>query len=128
MIGLFLGRGKYPAVGISFGIEPIYDALVAAGKIEKRKSLLEVYIIPIKTLKESMDIAMKLRSQGLKVDMDLLGRGISNNLSYANSMGIPFTLIIGPRELKEGKLKLRDMRTGEEEMLDLKGVAGRGKR
>ncbi|PIO03755.1 histidine--tRNA ligase, partial [Candidatus Woesearchaeota archaeon CG08_land_8_20_14_0_20_47_9] len=119
MIGLFLGRGKYPAVGISFGIEPIYDALVAAGKIEKRKSLLEVYIIPIKTLKESMDIAMKLRSQGLKVDMDLLGRGISNNLSYANSMGIPFTLIIGPRELKEGKLKLRDMRTGEEEMLDI---------
>jgi len=44
-------------------------------------------------------------------------KGPSKNLEYANSLGIPFVLFVGKKELQEGKLKLRDMKSGKEEML-----------
>jgi histidyl-tRNA synthetase len=70
-------------------------------------------------LKESIKVAKKLRELGVKTEIDLLGRGISNNLSYANSMGIPYVIFIGEKELKSKKFKLRDMKSGKEKMLKI---------
>ncbi|MBI4143382.1 histidine--tRNA ligase [Candidatus Woesearchaeota archaeon] len=118
MIGAFLGKGNYPAVGISFGVDRIYDALVEKQKITQ-KTNTQVYIIPIKTLNESMKIAQQLRETGIKTDIDLMDRGPSKNLEYANSLGIPFVAFVGKKELEENKIKLRDMKSGEEEMISL---------
>jgi len=118
MIGSFLGSNKeYPAVGISFGIEPLFDALKLAKKVKIRKTVTQLYIIPIQTMKQSLDIAKKLREKGVSVDIDLMQRGISKNLAYANSMGIPYVAFIGGDELKQKKVKIRDMKSGREKML-----------
>ncbi|MBI2659864.1 histidine--tRNA ligase, partial [Candidatus Woesearchaeota archaeon] len=69
MIGAFFGKGNYPAVGISFGVDRIYDALVEKQKITQ-KTNTQVYIIPIKTLNESMKIAQQLRDAGINTDID----------------------------------------------------------
>lgn len=120
MIGNFLGGGKsYPATGVSFGIEPIYEALKLARKISPRKTLTDVFVIPIKTLDRSLEITDKLRKEGVRAEIDLMGRGISKNLSYANSLGIPYVLFVGEKEIKAKKFKLRDMKTGRETMLKL---------
>ena len=122
MIGAFLGGGKeYPATGIAFGLEVITEALKQKQKLEK-KSVTQVFVIPIKTEKQSIKIAEELRKEGVKTELDLMKRGISKNLSYANSLGIPFAVIIGDKELKEKKVKLRDMKTGKEELLSVKDV------
>ncbi|MBW2991458.1 histidine--tRNA ligase, partial [Candidatus Woesearchaeota archaeon] len=77
MIGGFLGGGKeYPATGIAFGLEVITEALKEKKKFEK-KSVSHVYVIPIKTEKESIKIAQELRKAGIKTEMDILNRGIS---------------------------------------------------
>ncbi len=55
--------------------------------------------------------------------MDLIGRGISRNLDYANALNIPFVIILGPQEIKDKKIKLRDMKSGKEELLTLKETA-----
>lgn len=120
MIGMFLGGGKeYPATGVSFGIEPIYEALKLSKKMDKRKTVTQVFVIPIQTLKTSMDITRKLRKAGINTEIDIMGRGISKNLSYANSMGIPFVLFVGEKEIKKKKFKLRNMKSGKEKMLKL---------
>jgi len=116
MIGMFIGRGEYPATGISFGFEPILEALREKKK-ETKKTVTQVLVIPIQTLEESLRIAKKLRDLGIKTEIDLLGRGISNNLSYANSLGIPYVVFVGRQELAKKKVKLRDMKTGKEKML-----------
>ncbi|MBI2656102.1 histidine--tRNA ligase [Candidatus Woesearchaeota archaeon] len=121
MIGSFLGKGSYPAVGISFGVDRIYDALMEKEQITK-KTNTKVYIIPIKTINESMKIAQQLRDAGINTDIDSSDRGPSKNLEYANSLGIPFVLFVGKKELQENKLKLRDMKTGEEEMAGLEDI------
>lgn len=120
MIGKFLdSRKEYPATGVSFGIEPIYEALKLSKKIGERKTVTDVFIIPIKTLEKSLKIAGELREAGVKTEIDLMGRGISKNLSYANSMGIPYVLFVGEKELKAKKFKLRDMKTGKEKMFKI---------
>ncbi len=118
MIGSFLGKGDIPTVGISFGVDRIYDAIMEKEKTAK-KTNTRVYVIPIKTLNESMKIAQQLREAGINADIDLSGKGPSKNLEYANSLGIPFVLFVGKKELQENKLKLRDMKSGEEKVINL---------
>jgi len=116
MVGSFLGKGSYPAVGISFGLDRIYDAYIEKNQ-ENKKTVTQLYIVPINTLKESMKIAEELRNENIKVDIDLTGKGPSKNLKYANSIGVPYVLFIGEQELKQKKVKLRDMKTGNEKLL-----------
>jgi histidyl-tRNA synthetase len=120
MIGNFLGsKQKIPAIGISFGLEVISDAL---GTKDQKKTVTDVFIIPINTKDESLIIARSLRSKGLNVDLDIVGRGISKNLQYADALSIPYVLIVGEDELKAEKLKLKDMVSGEEKMISLSQV------
>ncbi len=121
MIGEFLGRGDYPAVGISFGLDRIFDAYLEKNPI-KQKTVTKIFIIPIGTLKRSLKIAKKLREVKIKVDIDLTGRGPSKNLNYANSLGIPYVLFIGENELKENKVKLKNMDAGEENLFSIEEV------
>jgi len=121
MIGSLLGKGNYPATGISFGLDRIYDAVVEKKK-EKAKTVTKVFIIPIGMLKESLKIAQKLRGENINVDIDLMGRGISKNLNYANSMGIPFVMFVGEDEVKQGKVKLKGMVSGKEKLVTVEEV------
>ena len=124
IISSFLGKGSYPAVGVSFGVDRIYDALLEKQEARK-KTNTEVYVIPIKTLEESMKIAQQFRAAGINADIDLMEKGPSKNLEFANSLGIPFVAFVGKKELSEGKIKLRDMKSGKEEMIELDEAIGR---
>ena len=116
MIGEFLGKGGFPAVGISFGLDRIYDAYVEKNK-NGQKTTAKVYIIPINTLNDSLKIAEELRNENVKADIDLAGKGPSKNLQYANSLGIPYALFVGEEELKQKKVKLKDMKSGKETLM-----------
>ncbi len=120
MIGIFVKKDM-PAVGISFGLDRIYDAYIEKNDIEK-KTTTEYYIIPIGTTKECMKIAQDMRSKGKKVDVDLLERGPSKNMKYADSMGIPYAVFIGENELKKGEVSVKDMKTGKEKSVKLKDL------
>ena len=121
MISSFIGKGNYPAVGISFGVDRIYDAIIEKQKT-MQKTNTKVYIIPIKTLNESMRIAQQLRDAGINTDIDSSDKGPSKNLEYANSLGIPYVLFVGKKELQENKVKLRDMKKGNEVMVEIKEI------
>jgi histidyl-tRNA synthetase len=125
MIGQFLGGSeKIPAVGISFGLEPILEVLKEKHSERiVRKTVTQVYVIPFKTLlAEGRAICQQLRRAGIKADMDFSAKGISDGLKYANAYEIPFVVIVGPDEVAAGKVKLRDMRSGEEKLLTVDEV------
>ena len=111
MIAEFLGtKLSYPTTGLSFGLDVITDALSKMKK-DERKTAVKVYVIPIKTEKESINVLNQLRKKGINADIDLNSRGISKNLDYANSYSTPYVLFIGKDELKKGKLKLKNMQS-----------------
>ena len=122
MIGKFLeGKNYYPATGISFGLEPIIKAL-KINKTDIKRTVTQIYVIPINALKESLDIAEELRKRNINVDVAFDKKGISKGLDYANSLGIPYVVIIGEDELKKNKVKLKDMKSGKEELLSVDDI------
>jgi histidyl-tRNA synthetase len=118
MIGGFLEKEEIPATGISFGLDRIFDAYLEKRK-SPRKSVAKVYVIPIKTFEHSFRVAEELRGAGIAADFDLMQRGPSKNLQYANSLQIPFVLLIGEEEVRQNKVKLRNMETGEEKLVSV---------
>ena len=124
MICAFVGKEGYEAVGISFGLDVMCDVLKQKG-LGTKKSVCQVYIIPIQALKEGMQVAEELRDEGVLCDVDVQGRGISKNLEYASVMKIPYVVIVGKKELLQKKVKLRDMVSGKEEMVSVKEVIQR---
>ena len=119
MIPAYLNTKKeFPATGISFGVDVIIDAVKERRKFTKR-SLVQCYVIPIKTIKESIKIVQQLRKAGIKADFDLSGKGISKNLDFANAYKIPFVMFVGEEELKQKKVKLKNMESGEEALVSV---------
>ena len=118
MIGKYVGNGNYPSVGISFGLDVISESL----DLNEEKTKTKVYVIPIKTTKKSVKILDKLRKEGINSDIDLVGRGISKNLDYANRWNIPYVLIVGPKELEKGKFSLKDLNSGKTVYLNLEKI------
>jgi len=115
MIGDFIGDGKeYPAVGISFGLDIISDVLKNE---KKKKTVVDVYVISIGCFDEAREIVSKFRDGGLRVDLDLLDRGIGKNLDYASKSGVPYVVFVGKKELESKKVKLKNMMTGEESLM-----------
>ncbi|MEA3430427.1 MAG: histidine--tRNA ligase [Nanoarchaeota archaeon] len=122
MIGDFLGTKKiFPAVGLSFGLEPITEMLKLKNQ-EIAKTVTEIFVVPINTLNECMKIVSDLRKQGVKTEIDIMGRGISKNLDYANYYKIPYVLIVGDDEVKKNKVQLKNMVTGEQKLISLAEV------
>ncbi|TLZ55053.1 MAG: histidine--tRNA ligase, partial [Methanobacteriota archaeon] len=62
--------------------------------------------------KKAIQILTSLRAAGLGADIDLIGRGPSKNLDYANAVGARFAVLLGERELKQGRATVREMATG----------------
>ncbi|MFH1224928.1 MAG: histidine--tRNA ligase [Candidatus Diapherotrites archaeon] len=118
------GAGGYPAVGLSFGVERLFDAMLeraakekgaAKNKNEKtKKTNTRVYVVPVQTEAECIGFVQKLRASGVNADMDIIGRGPSKNLDYADRMGIPFVIVLGRKELGKGEFALKDMLSGKE--------------
>ncbi|MEK6921197.1 MAG: histidine--tRNA ligase, partial [Nanoarchaeota archaeon] len=122
MIGQFLGtKLEYPAVGISFGLDRLYMIIEGREK-EKVKTVTEVLVIPIHAEKEAELIAESLREEGIKTETDIMGRGPSKNLQYANALKIPFVLFVGEEEVKAKKYKLKNMKTGKETVATIEEI------
>ncbi len=114
-----------PAVGFSFGLEPIMDALRLDIKRQTKplaKFLTWTYVIPIGIEKEALQVARQLRESGIRTSFALGKKGVSRNLEYANALSIPYVVIIGEDELKKNKVLLRDMNDGTEQLLSVKEV------
>lgn len=121
LLGVY-GQSDY-ATGISLGIERIIT-LIKERKKENEKTYTKVFVANAKPefYSNAADIAKKLRTAGVACEVDLNERNLRKQFDYVNSLAIPFLIIIGERELKEGKFTLRDMKTGKEEKLKLEKI------
>jgi len=118
LIGDLVGDGKeYPSVGISFGLDVINEALKLNEKESTKKTVVDIYVVSIGCSEEARKIVQKFREGDLNVDFDLLERGVSKNLDYASKVGIKYVVLVGKKELESKKVTLKNMISGEEQML-----------
>jgi len=117
----FISDGNtYPAVGLSFGLEPIYTIL----KEElSNENLVNTYIIPMDTETECLKLAETLRKNNINVLVELNKRKIKKCFEYANKENIKYVIVIGSNEIESNNYTIKDMSSGnqytmnEEELL-----------
>jgi histidyl-tRNA synthetase len=117
LVTLF-GGTEVPTSGFAVGFDRTILALEAEGFMFPH-SKLDVYIIPINQdmICTSIEIAQQLRSHNISVDFDQLRRGMGKSLKYADAKHVEKVIIVGPKELEKKTVTLRDMKTGNQEIV-----------
>ena len=103
----FVGDGNnYPAIGLSFGLEPIFVIL----KMEEvESSLIDIYMVPLDTFTDTLSLATKLREKGYKVLIEMNKKKIGKCFEYAEREKIKYVMILGENEINSGTFKIKDM-------------------
>ena len=124
LTGVF-GMDGVSGVGISFGADRIFDVL----------NMLDLY--PADTCattkvifmnfgdaeaKQSLKYVMELRKAGISAELYPESSKMKKQMTYANGKNVPYVAMVGETELNEGKLTLKNMATGEQEILDIASV------
>ena len=108
-----LGGGSYIFNGVqSVGFGVSIERLEIVSKIKSDKE--KILVISIEQDKKAISISQKLREQGNKVE--IFYNKVSKALDYANSKGIDKVIFIGRDEVKKGKFKVKDMKSGRESL------------
>ena len=103
---------KYPAVGVSFGLDVIYTIIKDREEF-KKKSLIDLYIIPLDTELESLRIANKLREMGYNIEIDSSKRKIGKAINFADKSNIENVLILGSDEVLNKEFSIKNIVTKE---------------
>ncbi len=116
LLGIY-GREDY-ATGISIGIERLITLILEKSESRKKTySRVFVACAAQELYKDALNLTAYLRKEGIEAETDLNERNLRKQFDYANALSIPYTIIIGKRELESSKFTLRDMKTGKEKSL-----------
>ena len=115
------GGGKIPGVGVAAGMDRLLIALEKQGASAFRWKPERLLIIPVERsmISEAFKVASMLRANGFCTEIETMGRSVTRALSDADRRGITFTVILGPKEMREGKVVLRHMIKREQQTVDL---------
>jgi len=129
LIGMF-GKEQIPACGFSLGLERIVVVMEERAMFppEIADSTAADVLVTIwneDSINESLKLAADLRRSGIRTvvypEVDKLGK----QFKYADAIGVPFVCVLGDEEMKAGKVKLKNMQSGEEFALTRAETAGK---
>lgn len=115
LAGYYINQ-SLPGVGISIGLTRLFYQLRDAGIIsDHENSLSKVIIIPFdEYMEDGIKLVTELRDAGIYSLVYTEPGKLSKKMKYANALNIPYTIVVGESEVKEGIYSLKDMRTGEQ--------------
>lgn len=133
-IGSICGGGRYDdltgvfglpdvsGVGISFGADRIYDVLLQLNKFPDSarisSKLLFVNFGEVEA-EYCLKLLSKIRKAGINAELFPDPSKMKKQMTYANDKQIPFVAMVGENEMQQGKINLKNMETGEQELLNL---------
>jgi histidyl-tRNA synthetase len=127
LIELFGGEPT-PATGVAHGLDRIALA-VQMQKPSRRMATLgkKAVVIPVnEAMKgEALRISQTLREAGISTEFEVMGRKMAKALEDADRRKVDYAVIVGEKELKEGKVALKDLATGVQTVDSLKAIIAR---
>ncbi len=119
LTGLF-GVPNIPGVGISFGVDRIYDVM------EELKLFPETVQTGTKVLffnlgdaesRKAYDLMQQLRTKGVAAELFHEQVKFDKQFKYADKKSIPFAIMIGSKELEDGTCNIKNLQTGEQQTI-----------
>jgi histidyl-tRNA synthetase len=122
LVKLFSGLDE-PAVGFAFGFDRVLDALETQKiRIPTEEGVIVVAPAGVDARIKAFEIASQLRKKGVRVELDLMNRKLGRVLEYASSIKAGYAVIVGLKELQEGKVVLRDMNKKEQKEVKIQDL------
>lgn len=120
LTGLF-GLDGVSGVGISFGVDRIYDVMEELNLFPSSTGYAPKVLICYfdeKTMAYAMQMLLKLRNLGIVAEMYPQVAKIKKQFEYANAKKISYVIVLGESELANKNLTLKNMESGEQKTLD----------
>jgi histidyl-tRNA synthetase len=121
LTGIF-GMPGISGVGISFGADRIYDVLNTLDLYPK-EAVTGTKVLMLnfgdKEAEFCLTLLDRLRRAGVSAELYPDDAKMKKQMSYANALEVPFVAIVGSDELQKGMVTLKDMKNGEQKMLDV---------
>ncbi len=120
-----LGGGKIPGIGFAMGIERVVLLVQQHSGAPRGEAGVELFLAGLGPAASEYCFGLMhgLRKAGIRIDMDHEGRSLKSQMKLADRAGAAHVLIIGDRELEQGKGLLRNMETREQVELALETAA-----
>lgn len=119
LTGIF-GMPGLSGVGISFGADRIYDVLNTLDLYPK-ESITGTQVLFInfgeKETEYCLPIVAKARENGIRTEIYPDTSKMKKQMSYANAKQIPYVVLAGENEMEQGKITLKNMITGEQQLV-----------
>ena len=116
---------KLPGVGISIGLSRFFYQIDKENILEnENKSISKVLIVSMSKneISYALDIANKLRDNGINTETFLEDKKLKAKFKYADKLHIPYVAVIGEEEVKTNTVTLKNMETGEQRNLDIENL------
>ena len=114
------GVPNVPGVGISFGVDRIYDVLeelqLFPEEVQKNTKLLFFNLGELES-KKAYTLMQELRSCGIASELFHENTKLDKQFKYAEKKNIPFVIIIGAKELAEGTCNIKNIQSGEQKTI-----------
>lgn len=121
LTGIF-GLKGYSGVGISFGIERIYDVLEELDLFpEEISTSTKIIFLAFDESARiwSLPLVRRLRDRNIATEVYTENKNIKKQFDYANKRNIPFCVVVGENEMKTGKLAVKNMIEGSQELMSI---------
>lgn len=116
---------KVPAVGVSIGVDRLFEALESLGLIKSGGSAkVMVLNMDEELVGDYVALAGQLRGQGIATEVYYQTAKLDKQFKYAETRGIQFAVVMGSEEKSQGKVKLKNLGTREQQEVDIKDLAG----
>ncbi len=111
-----IGGPETPGVGFGLGKERLLLTMETCGVEIPKPNGADVFIAVMGDEAKATGLKLlgQLRADGIKAQMDVMGRNIKNQFKFANRIGATKTVVIGADELANDSFAVKDMTTGEQ--------------
>ncbi len=117
------GGEKVFSTGFAVGFDRILLAAEKEGQTYEKEGI-DAYVVPVSddVRLESAKIVTMLRDEGLRSDIDIMGRKMAKAMKYASITGAKNVIIIGAKELESCSVTVRDMVSGEQKVIKIENL------
>ena len=114
-----LGGPDSPGIGFAMSIERLLMAIEAEKNTLEDISSLDVYVIGMgeAAKKKAVELTNELRQNNITADMDYLDRKVKTQMKSADRLKAKLVLVIGDDELENQSAMLKDLSTGNQELI-----------
>ena len=124
LVKLFGGE-DVASTGFALGFDRLMNAIEELGGKKELPPMVNTYVAAISdsTRQKAFEITQNLRNADIPTEVDLSRKKFKKILSYANKLNVKNVVLVGERDLEEGNVTVKDMESGEQEIVAVEDVA-----